>query len=55
MRLVVDTKVPISALLVGTSQPPHLVVLWREGRFDLLTSIEQVDELMRVTPLSENP
>ena len=49
MRLVVDTNVLISALLVGTSLPAHLVVLWREGRFDLLTSAEQLDELMRVT------
>lgn len=49
MRLVVDTNILISALLVGTSLPAHLVVLWREGWFDLLTSAEQLDELMRVT------
>ena len=49
MRLVVDTNVLISALLVGASLPAHLIVLWCEGRFDLLTSAEQVDELMRVT------
>ena len=49
MRLVVDTNILISALLAGTSLPAHLIVLWREGRFDLLTSAEQLDELMRVT------
>ena len=49
MRLVADTNILISALLVGTSLPAHLIVLWREGRFDLLTSAEQLDELMRVT------
>lgn len=49
MRLVIDTNVLVSALLVGTSLPAHLVVLWREGVFDLLTSAEQLDELMRVT------
>jgi putative PIN family toxin of toxin-antitoxin system len=49
VRLVVDTNILISALLIGTSLPAHLVVLWREGRFDLLTSAEQIDELMRVT------
>jgi putative PIN family toxin of toxin-antitoxin system len=49
VRVVIDTNVLISALLAGTSLPAHLVVLWREGRFDLLTSAEQVDELMRVT------
>jgi putative PIN family toxin of toxin-antitoxin system len=49
VRLVIDTNVLISALLAGTSLPAHLIVLWREGRFGLLTSAEQIDELMRVT------
>lgn len=49
MRLVIDTNVLISALLAGTSLPAHLIVLWREGRFDLLTSVDQLDELIRVT------
>lgn len=49
MRLVVDTNILISALLAGTSLPAHLIVLWREGRFDLLSSAAQLDELMRVT------
>ena len=49
MRLVIDTNILISTLLAGTSLPAHLIVLWREGRFDLLTSAEQLDELMRVT------
>jgi putative PIN family toxin of toxin-antitoxin system len=49
VRLVVDTNVLVSALLGSTSLPAHLITLWREGRFDLLTSSEQLDELMRVT------
>ena len=49
MRLVIDTNILVSALLAGTSLPAHLIVLWREGRFDLLTSADQLDELMRVT------
>ena len=49
MRLVVDTNILISALLVEASLSAHLIVLWRQGRFDLLTSTEQLDELMRVT------
>jgi putative PIN family toxin of toxin-antitoxin system len=49
VRLVVDTNVLISAMLVTASLPAHLVVLWREGKFDLLTSAEQVEEMMRVT------
>lgn len=49
MRLVVDTNILISALLAATSLPARLVVLWRAGRFDLLTTAAQLDELMRVT------
>jgi uncharacterized protein len=49
VRLVLDTNVLVSALLAGTSLPAHMLVLWREGAFDLLTSAEQLDELMRVT------
>jgi len=49
VRLVIDTNILVSALLAGTSLPAHLIVLWREGCFDLLTSAEQLDELMRVT------
>ena len=49
MRLVIDTNVLISALLAESSLPAHLIVLWRQGRFDLLTSAGQLDELRRVT------
>lgn len=49
MRVVVDTNVLISALLSEKSSPAQIVTLWREGRFELLTSAEQLDELARVT------
>jgi putative PIN family toxin of toxin-antitoxin system len=49
MRLVIDTNILVSALLAANSLPAHLLVLWREGRFDLLMATEQLDELMRVT------
>ena len=49
MRLVIDTNILVSALLARTSLPAHLVTLWREGRFDLLTSAAQLEELRRVT------
>ncbi len=49
MRLVIDTNIIISALLSANSLPAHLITLWRAGRFDLLTSSDQLDELMRVT------
>jgi len=49
VRLVIDTNILISALLAATSLPAQLVVIWRAGRFDLLTAVEQLDELARVT------
>ncbi len=49
MRLIIDTNILVSALLAATSLPAQLVVLWRAGRFDLLTTAEQLNELMRVT------
>jgi len=49
VRLVIDTNILVSALLAATSLPAQLVVLWRAGQFDLLTTADQLDELMRVT------
>lgn len=49
MRLVIDTNILVSALFTGHSLPAHLMMLWRDGRFELLTSPDQLDELMRVT------
>lgn len=49
MRLVIDTNILISALLAAPSLPARLVVLWRAGLFDLLSTAEQLDELTRVT------
>ena len=49
MRLVVDTNVLSSAFRVQNSLPAQLITLWREGRFELLTAAEQLDELRRVT------
>jgi len=49
MRVVLDTNVLVSALLVEMSLPAQLVTQWRRGRFDLLTADRQLEELMRVT------
>lgn len=49
MRLVIDTNVLVSALLSPSSLPARMLVLWRAGRFGLLTAEDQVDELRRVT------
>jgi putative PIN family toxin of toxin-antitoxin system len=49
MRVVLDTNVLVSALLVEGSPPAQLVAHWRQGRFTLLTATLQLDELRRVT------
>ena len=49
MKVVIDTNVFVSALLVRESRPAMLIKLWREGRFDLLTAETQITELNRVT------
>ncbi len=47
--MVLDTNVLISALLVESSLPAQLVAHWRRGRFVLLTTALQLDEVRRVT------
>lgn len=54
MRLVIDTNILISALLSPLSPPAQLLILWRQGRFVLLTANEQLDELRRVTRYPKN-
>ena len=49
MRVVLDTNVLVSGLLVETSLPAQLIEYWRRGRFELLTAELQFDELKRVT------
>lgn len=49
MQVVIDTNVFISALLSPTSLPARLLTLWQRGRFTLLSTTEQLDELNRVT------
>jgi hypothetical protein len=49
MRVVLDTNILVSALLVESSLPAQLITQWRQGRFALLTAAPQLDELMRVT------
>jgi putative PIN family toxin of toxin-antitoxin system len=38
-----------SALITEKSLPAHLVTLWREGYFELLTSKSHIAEMMRAT------
>ena len=45
MRVVLDTNILVSALLVQTGHPGAIHRAWRDGHFTLLTCVEQLDEL----------
>jgi uncharacterized protein len=45
MRVVLDTNVLVSALIVQAGQPAAIYRAWEEGYFTLLTCAEQLDEL----------
>ena len=45
MRVVVDTNLLVSALMVQTGYPAAIYRAWREGFFTLLICAEQLDEL----------
>ena len=44
-RVVLDTNILISALLVQDGHPATIYRAWQEGYFTLLTCVEQLDEL----------
>ena len=45
MRVVLDTNILVSALLVQLGHPAAIYRAWQEGRFTLLIWAEQLDEL----------
>ena len=47
MRLLLDSNIIISGLLSPKGVPGKLVRAWLDGRFELVTSEEQIDELQR--------
>ena len=47
MRVILDTNVLVSALLVPSGVPGAIYRAWREGAFTLLISDVQIDELRR--------
>ena len=49
MRVVLDTNVLVSALLVQTSKPAQVLTAWRRGGFELLTCEIQLAEIREVT------
>jgi len=45
MRVVLDTNILVSALLVQLGLPAAIYRAWQEGHFTLLICAEQIDEL----------
>jgi hypothetical protein len=45
MRVVLDTNILVSALLIPAGYPDAIYRGWTEGQFSLLTGEEQLDEL----------
>ena len=48
MRVVLDTNVLISGLMLPTSLPGRIVEAWRSGAFELVLSEPMVEEIGRV-------
>lgn len=48
MRIVLDTGILISALITKNTPPDMLYQSWRKRQFTLVTSEEQIEELIRV-------
>ncbi|MGE0048857.1 MAG: putative toxin-antitoxin system toxin component, PIN family [Acidithiobacillus sp.] len=49
MRVVLDTNVLLSALLSPHGVPDTIYRAWQKDRFELVTSVEQIDELRRAS------
>lgn len=49
MRVVLDTNILLSALIVRGTPPDQLYLAWRAGRFDLVSTERQLDELNQVS------
>lgn len=48
MKIVLDTNILVSALLTKGTPPDQLYQAWRAGKFELVTSHDQLDEFRRV-------
>lgn len=49
MRVVLDTNVLLGALISPTGPPDAIYRAWRGARFELVTSVAQLDEVRRVS------
>lgn len=48
MRVVLDTNILLSALMVRGTPPDRLYEEWRHGRFELVAAERQIEELRQV-------
>jgi putative PIN family toxin of toxin-antitoxin system len=48
MRVILDTNILLSALMVRGTPPDRLYEEWRHGRFDLVSTEQQIEELKKV-------
>ncbi|MFH0344321.1 MAG: putative toxin-antitoxin system toxin component, PIN family [Chromatiales bacterium] len=53
MRVILDTNVVLSALIKVDSKPYKLVQAWLDGRFELVSSAAQLEEITRVSRYPE--
>lgn len=49
MRVILDTNVLLGALISPRGAPDQIYRAWRSARFELVTSVEQLDELRRAS------
>jgi uncharacterized protein len=49
MRVILDTNVLLAALISPQGHPDVIYRAWRAGRFELVTSMEQLEELRRAS------
>lgn len=49
MRVILDTNVLLAALISPYGAPDTIYRAWRAGRFELVTSLVQLDELRRAS------
>jgi len=49
VRVVLDTNILLSALISPSGPPAKIYEAWRLHRFELITSRDQLTELMQVT------
>jgi predicted nucleic acid-binding protein len=49
MRVILDTNVLLGALISPDGPPDEIYRAWRAARFELVTSVLQLDELRRAS------